>query len=156
MSVLDILHAGLRWFSDADGASLLDAKPRVLTPGFSVDVDSELEAVVLNAKLPTALDYVTENVSAHVNNLNPTGWQRADFVTLDLGSGSYNLTGMVAPSGSGARRVKVVRVVDGELTLLEEDAGSLAANRLEFSGAKVLTGPALFLAVYNGANWSVL
>lgn len=84
-------------------------------------------------------------ITATVNDYNPTG--KDDTILMLLtSSGNYNITGIVAPSPKSTQLLCIFNIGTNNLTLNNNDAASLADNRILLGGAKtVQTNEGIFL-----------
>lgn len=73
------------------------------------------------------------SVSGSQNNFNPTNWQTADMVVFTAAA-TITLTGLAAPTGTGAKQIKYLVQVGGlgsnKLVLSHDSGSSTAANRI--------------------------
>ena len=104
-----------------------------------------------------ASDIARVSLTGNVNDWNPAGLQDDGLLFVDA-DGDYDITGITAPDGTFRvdGRVLVLVNVDATnvITLPEQDAGSVAANRFDF-GAILIPGQSVILAYDNTqARWT--
>ena len=100
-------------------------------------------------------DLETVNLVANVNNLALTTQSGYRFT-----GGSNDISGVVAPSPAGDRMIMIVNRTPGNVKLLHDDAGSLAANRFfcpSETDYHIKKGATCLLAyVISDQRWQVL
>jgi hypothetical protein len=102
---------------------------------------------------------ITDTLTNDVNDYAPTGWDSATVVLLSTDGAPYDITGAVAPTGSGSIRKSVFNVHATQNIVLIDDSGSSSAgNRFALLGdITILPGGSLEL-VYDTTNsvWRML
>lgn len=89
-------------------------------------------------------------ITADQNNYNPTGWDDADVVNLDVDNLDHTITGAQAPTASG-KTFKYLHLINsggGQLEFSSEDPLSSEANRF-FNFADLFAGGDVFGIYYD-------
>jgi hypothetical protein len=121
--------AALRW-SRGDHVHPIDtSRAPTVSPAFTGTVDIQQALTVSGAISPTSL-------AANVNDYAPPGFATASVLRMTAG-GLYNVTGLAG--GSNGRVIAIYNIGTNPITLTNEDAASLAANRFSV-GANVSLG----------------
>lgn len=76
-------------------------------------------------------------IVATAHNYSPAGWSTAIIARVSS-TGLQTITGFSAPSPARAVVRVISNVGSSNLTLANDDAGSLAANRMRFAGSAIL------------------
>jgi hypothetical protein len=79
---------------------------------------------------------ISAELTANVNNYAPTGWSTATIVLLDTDGYNYSISGFDGTATS--IRKTLANVSSNNITLLNNDTGSSAANRLALPGDIVI------------------
>ena len=82
------------------------------------------------------------------NNYNPTSLQTASVLRLTATANS-NITGITAPDTARWKKLIIFNISASNITLTDADAGSLAANRFNFNGNKILNENEGFVLLYD-------
>lgn len=102
---------------------------------------------------------ITAQLTGDEDDYSPTGWDSATHAEVDTDGSDYDITGFVAPTGSGAKRRTLVNSdATQSITLKHEDASSAAANRIITGGTDLVLGPQdIVTLVYsdNVSRWRV-
>ena len=95
-------------------------------------------------------------LTVDTNNWNPTGLATTSFIRVST-SGVIDLTGIQAPSPAVAQAIYITNIGGNNLSILSNDANSLAANRILSNGTILLNGDESVLLVYDTTSlrWRV-
>jgi hypothetical protein len=80
------------------------------------------------------------SLSADQNNYNPTGLATATVMRL-TSTVSVNITGLVAPGSAPTDTLQIINIGSFNITLVDHNVGSGAANRFNFGGQNVIISP---------------
>ena len=121
--------------------------------------DAATKAYVDGYTSPVSESEISPSLTGDVNNYSPTGWDTATIVLIDTDGYSYNITGAVAPTGSGSARKAVFNIDAAQnITLINNSGSSSAGNKFALLGdITILPGGSLEL-IYDSTNsvWRML
>ena len=90
-------------------------------------------------------DILDLEISGNVDDYNPTNLQTAQIIRLVTDGTDYNITGITAPDGTYRINGKLLVISNADaaqnITLTDEDAASVAANRFSLGGSNLILGP---------------
>lgn len=99
---------------------------------------------------------ITPTINAHQDDYDPAGLQ--DTIVLDISSsGNYNITGIESPIPDGTRILYIFNIGGNNIVFKDNDAGSLAKNRILLGSNKTVQSGEGLILVYDNAEdrWKV-
>lgn len=82
------------------------------------------------------------------NNYNPTGLSTCNFLRLSS-TANINITGLQAPIPLSNQAIYLVNIGTNQISIMDNDAGSLAPNRFLLGGSKVLQQNEGMMLIYD-------
>ena len=95
-------------------------------------------------------------ITGHQNDYNPVGLQETILILLNS-SGNFSVTGLQKPVPDGTRVIYIFNIGANNIVFKDNDAGSLAANRILLGANKTVQNGEGLILIYDNISqrWRV-